>query len=80
MNVAWPDPLGIFPAFFATLKLSRHMQIAGACRAIEVRVLISSACALSHVLAYHNEHTVLVHTHTSSRVWALDLFVLALLI
>ena len=24
---------------------------------MEVRVLISSACALSHVLAYHNEQT-----------------------
>ncbi len=34
MNVAWLDPFGIFPALFATLKLSTHMQIAGACRAI----------------------------------------------
>ena len=26
MNVAWLDPFGMFPAYFATLKLSRHMH------------------------------------------------------
>ena len=58
MNVAWPDPFGIFPALFATLKLSRHMQIAGACRAIGDSKAISKPRVMANASASYTSCVV----------------------
>ena len=58
MNAAWLDLFGIFPAFFATLKLSRHMQIAGACCAIGDSKAISKPRVIANASASYTSWVV----------------------